>query len=141
MEKYHPKYAFLGYGFYGLFLGIATFFLSNEAEQEFILGEEPEPSEWSSVLRDDQSPSEALREREQFEATRPKVGEEGFWYNFKRNMRHIGVALTRPEIYLVVIYFLVDGLTTPSFSDYTYFFLMNTVGVSKFMFAMIALIG
>lgn len=56
-------------------------------------------------------------------------------------MRHIGVALTRPEIYLVVIYFLVDGLTTPSFSDYTYFFLMNTVGVSKFMFAMIALIG
>lgn len=41
----------------------------------------------------------------------------------------------------MVIYFILDGLTNPSFSDFSYFFLMNVIGVSKFMFAMIALIG
>lgn len=56
-------------------------------------------------------------------------------------MRIIGRSLVRFEIYLVVIYFLVDGLTTPSFSDYTYFFLMDEIGVSKFMFAIISLVG
>lgn len=40
-----------------------------------------------------------------------------------------------------MIYFILDGFTNPSFGDFTYFFLMNVVGVSKFMFAMIALIG
>lgn len=41
----------------------------------------------------------------------------------------------------MVIYFLLDGLTNPSFSDFSYFFLLNVVGLSKFMFAMVALIG
>ena len=35
----------------------------------------------------------------------------------------------------------MDGITNPSFTDFSYFFLLNVVGVSKFMFAMIALIG
>lgn len=56
-------------------------------------------------------------------------------------MRNIGCAITHPEIYLVVIYFLVDGLLDPNFQDYSYFFYMEEVGVSKFMFAMIALVG
>lgn len=56
-------------------------------------------------------------------------------------MASIWWALGRKEIYLVVIYFLVDGLTNPSFGDYSYFFLMNIIGVSKFMFAIITLIG
>ena len=56
-------------------------------------------------------------------------------------MRAIGGALRRPEIYCIVIYFVLDGLTSPSFNDFTYFFLMNVVGVSKFMFAMISLLG
>ena len=45
------------------------------------------------------------------------------------------------EIYLIVIYFLLDGLTTPSFGDYSYYFMMDVIGVSKFMFAIIALVG
>ena len=84
MEKYHPKYAFLAYGCYGLFLGIGSFFLSNEAESDFIAGDEPVPSEWSSELLEGQTPSEAERAREQEEANRPK---DGFCYNFTRNMR------------------------------------------------------
>lgn len=40
-----------------------------------------------------------------------------------------------------MIYFLLDGITNPSFSDFTYFFLLNVIGISKFMFAMLTLIG
>jgi len=56
-------------------------------------------------------------------------------------MRGIGNALLRWEIYFLVIFFILDGLTNPSFADFTYFFLMNVIGISKFMFAMIALIA
>jgi len=56
-------------------------------------------------------------------------------------MKQLWKALQRREIYFLVIYFILDGFTNPSFGDFTYFFLMNVVGVSKFMFAMIALIG
>ena len=41
MEKFHPKYAFLGYGFYGLFAFISCLFLSSDAEKEFLKGDEP----------------------------------------------------------------------------------------------------
>jgi hypothetical protein len=44
-----------------------------------------------------------------------KPGEEGFWYNFKRNMRGIGNSLLRKEIYFLIIYFILDGLINPSF--------------------------
>lgn len=56
-------------------------------------------------------------------------------------MRALGSALVRKEIYFLIIYFLIDGFTSPSFSDFTYFFLMNVVGISKFMYAMMTLIG
>ena len=56
-------------------------------------------------------------------------------------MRGIRDSLLRKEIYTLVIYFLIDGFTSPSFGDFTYFFLMNVVGISKFMYAMMTLIG
>jgi len=56
-------------------------------------------------------------------------------------MKALWWALQRKEILLVVLFFILDGLTNPSFSDFGYFFLLNVVGVSKFMFAMITLIG
>jgi len=48
MEKYNPRYAFLGYGIYGLFVGTSCFFLSSEVEREYIISEEPIASEFSS---------------------------------------------------------------------------------------------
>jgi len=75
------------------------------------------------------------------EEARPPPGEEGFWYNFKTNMRFIWITLQRSEVYCIVIYFILDGFTNPSFADFSYFFLLNVIGVSKFMFAMISLIG
>lgn len=50
-------------------------------------------------------------------------------------------AIQRREIYFVILYFLIDGLTNPSFSDFGYFFMLNVIGLSKFMFAMITLVG
>ena len=115
MEKAHPRWSFLIFGTFSLYVGISCIFLSSDAEKEFIRGDEPVVSEWSSEIRDGQTPSEALKEREEFERTRPAYGEEGFWYNFKRNMRNIGWSITHPEIYLIVIFFLIDGLTNPNF--------------------------
>lgn len=141
MENYHPKYAFLGYGIYGFILGIACFFLSRNSERDFLPGEEPVRSDYSSEVMGMQTPSDAARVRRAYEDTLPPVGKEGCCYNTKKNFRLIGQALKRKEIYCIVIYFILDGLTNPSFADFTYFFLMNVIGVSKFMFAMITLIG
>ena len=82
-----------------------------------------------------------MEARRQKEEAKPPPGEEGFWHNFKKNMGLIWKCLMQKEVYCIVIYFLLDGLTNPSFADFSYFFLMNVIGISKFMFAMITLIG
>jgi len=45
------------------------------------------------------------------------------------------------EIYFVIIFFLLKGLINPTFEEFSYFFLMNIIGVSKFIFALLVLIG
>jgi hypothetical protein len=59
MDKYHPRNAFLGYAIIGFILGIFSFFLNKEAENEFVDGEIPEDTDWSSELFDGQTPSDA----------------------------------------------------------------------------------
>ena len=52
MEKFHPKYALLGFGCLGFAVGTACFFLNEEAEAELLVGEEElAPTEWSSELK------------------------------------------------------------------------------------------
>jgi len=45
------------------------------------------------------------------------------------------------EIYFLVIFFVVKAFLCPSFEEFTYFFLMNVVGISKFVFALLVLLG
>jgi len=45
------------------------------------------------------------------------------------------------EIYFVIIFFVLRGILNPSFEEFTYFFLLNVLGVSKFIFAILVLIG
>jgi hypothetical protein len=45
------------------------------------------------------------------------------------------------EIYFVIIFFIIRGILNPSFEEFTYFFLLNVIGVSKFIFAVLVLIG
>ena len=42
---------------------------------------------------------------------------------------------------MIVIFFIAKGLLNPSFEEFSYFFLLNVIGVSKFMFAMLVLIA
>ena len=141
MERYHPRNAFLFYGVYGLVVMVACFFLSSEAELNYLVGEKEIITEWSSEVLAGQTPSEAAQARQAILDARPPRGEEGFWPNTKKNFRIIWDAVKRKEVYFIIIYFILDGFTNPSFADFSYFFLMNVVGISKFMFAMITLIG
>lgn len=93
MERYHPRYAFLLYGVSGLILGICCFFLSSDAEKNYIAGEKEIITEWSSELKAGQTPSQAAAARQAVLDARPPRGEEGFWHNFKKNMRIIWGAL------------------------------------------------
>jgi len=45
------------------------------------------------------------------------------------------------EIYQLVIFFLLLATLNPSFNEFSYFFLLNVIGISKFMFSMLVLIG
>lgn len=45
------------------------------------------------------------------------------------------------EIYFVIIFFIAKSIIVPSFDEFTYFFLLNVIGISKFMFAVLVLIG
>ena len=61
----------------------------SDAEKIVIEGEVVKFSEWSSEVGSKQTPSEAERKRNDFEAARPAPGEEGFSHNFKKNMKAI----------------------------------------------------
>ena len=45
------------------------------------------------------------------------------------------------EIFQVVIFFLALAILNPSFSEFSYFFLLNVIKISKFMFSLLVLIG
>jgi len=59
----------------------------------------------------------------------------------KKNCQAIGRAIKMREIYFVVIFFLAKSIIVPSFDEFSYFFLLNVIGISKFMFAVLVLIG
>ena len=65
----------------------------------------------------------------------------GFCYNLCKNFRIIGRAMTFKEIYFVVIFFIAKGILMPTFEEFTYFFLMNEIKISKFVFALLVLLG
>ena len=64
---------------------------------------------------------------------------EGFCYNFGKNCRIIGKALTYREIYFLVIFFLTFAVLNPRFEEFTYFFLLNVIHISKLVFSLLVL--
>ena len=42
---------------------------------------------------------------------------------------------------LPLIQYVVDGLTNPTFQDFFFFFVLDVIGISRFMFVMIFLAG
>lgn len=57
------------------------------------------------------------------------------------NLGHVYNALMMKEIYLVLCFFLVNGLLSPSFGQFSYFFMLNVAHISKFQFAMFGVIS
>ena len=49
--------------------------------------------------------------------------------------------MAMPEIYLVIFYFLISGLIQPDFGDFSYYFMLNVVNISKFQYSMLGTIG
>ena len=45
------------------------------------------------------------------------------------------------EIFQIIIFFLVRGVIVPTFEDFSYFFLLDVIGVSKLLFSVIMLVG
>lgn len=140
-NQIHPKYTFLGFGIYGFILGIAALFLNKEAEKEFFDEEELAPTEFSSELRAGQTPSEAARIRRRIEREKPSRENEDVKTSCSRNLRLVWMAICFPEVYRLIIYFVVDGLTNPTFQDFFFFFVLDVIGISRFMFVMIFLCG
>ena len=46
-----------------------------------------------------------------------------------------------PEIYLVIMFFILNGLISPDFGDFSYYFMLNVVKLSKFQYSMLGVIG
>jgi hypothetical protein len=43
------------------------------------------------------------------------------------------------EVYFLVIFFLLDGITSPGFLDFQYVYLQNVLGIRKFQYALLTL--
>lgn len=47
-------------------------------------------------------------------------------------MKDIGKAMMMPEIFLVITFFVINGLISPDFGDFGYYFMLNVCNISKF---------
>ena len=56
-------------------------------------------------------------------------------------MRDIGKAMMMPEIYLVILFFVLNGVISPDFGDFSYYFMLNEIKISKFQYSMLGTIG
>mmetsp|Transcript_29038 Transcript_29038/g.43794 ORF Transcript_29038/g.43794 Transcript_29038/m.43794 type:complete len:93 (+) Transcript_29038:937-1215(+) len=60
--------------------------------------------------------------------------EEGskFWRKLKKNLGQIWEAMMMPEIQMVIGFFLLNGILSPDFGDFSYYFMLNVAKISKF---------
>lgn len=110
-EHYHPKWSFLIYSMFGLIVAVLGTALNK------------------SVESDDEEKEEGKKE------------ELSLIQELKRNAASIKEAAQMPEVYRTILYLLLAGLTSPSFSEYFYFFQMNVIKFSKFQYAMLGVLG
>lgn len=66
---------------------------------------------------------------------------DGIAFKFRKNCQAIGRAIIMREIYQLLLFFIIQSIICPTFEEFTYFFLMDVIGVSKFLFSMVVLAG
>ena len=67
--------------------------------------------------------------------------DRGCWNDVKRNFYEIKEAFKIREYFSTVLYILLGGLLVPTFYTFGYYFYLNVVGLSKFMYAMLTVIA
>lgn len=120
MTQYcHPKYTFLIFSVMGLVLAVSGLFLSKECELD----------------------EQEIRENE----ANPGQNRDGGWSQFLdklwSNLCQVFGALLKKEIYMVLGFFLINGLLSPRFGQFSYFFMLNVAHITKFQFAMFGVIS
>ena len=79
----------------------------------------------------------AASERDESEAEQ----EGDFLTKLKDNLKQIASAIIMPEICLTLLYFVLNGLLSPDFGDFNYYFMLNVAGISKFQYSLLGTIG
>lgn len=46
-----------------------------------------------------------------------------------------------PEIYMVIFFFIINGVISPDFGDFGYYFMLNVCQISKFQYSMLGTVG
>jgi len=124
-QNFHPRYAFLGYSFFGLVIAANGMMLTKESEQNVA-----SPNS-DAVNAGGQSLETSIASNETHPDQRDP-DESKFWRKLKRNFKDIGKAIVMPEIYLVIVFFILNGLMSPDFGDFSYYFMLNTCQITKF---------
>lgn len=124
-QNFHPRYAFLGYSFFGLVIAANGMMLTKESEQNVA-----SPNS-DAVNASRQSLETSIASNETHPDQRDP-DESKFWRKLKRNFKDIGKAIVMPEIYLVIVFFILNGLMSPDFGDFSYYFMLNTCQITKF---------
>lgn len=139
-EFTHPKWSFYLYSFFGIIISFAACFLTKKSEQDAKVPR-PTDSEISTSLEEYEAEQRAIMikngedPQEVKKKSIPK--RKGFWYNLKINCIQIGRAIKMREIFQVVIFFVALAILNPKFEEFSYFFLLNVIGISKFMFSIL----
>jgi len=67
--------------------------------------------------------------------------EGDFLSKLTENLKQIASAIIMPEILLTLLYFVLNGLLSPDFGDFSYYFMLNVAGISKFQYSLLGTIG
>jgi len=64
-----------------------------------------------------------------------------FCIDVKRNLKEVKQACSMKAYYSVILYLLIGSIAVPSFSSFSYYFLLDEVHLSKFMYSMLTLLA
>ena len=73
-----------------------------------------------------------MSEKQEDNQQEEEQDEPSFSHKLSQNMNQIGQAIQMPEIYLVISFFALNGLFSPSFGQFSYFFMLNVAHITKF---------
>lgn len=131
-QYYHPKWCFFWYSFFGLLIIVFALFLTKDSEEDITeqyiqldsddvsTSEEEYQSEFRRGVRQTQSGN--IQDNEIQVPAR-----QGLCFNFRKNCVGIGKALVMREIYFLVIFIVAYAILSPSFADFTYYFLLDVI--------------